>query len=439
MHNEEVELVSVHILFRHGMRASMGNSLAEMSFEQPDCNFPALSMLHSNNAITKRFLNAMSNLGNHSLNSLWKQLITDFGTHPNSHACRKSQLTNIGTSQMLLLGSHLRTAYRNVMFLPEFNSNKLTKPEIKLTVTEYSRTVQSSIAFIYGFLEDQFSLSLVDISTSKGIYFCNRQLSEVPCYCKAANKKPNSRVPKSNKSAEAELEQTVYKNLIQMFQYFHMKRIPHLSEMIDILMPIVCSGKMPHCFPSWKQFEDIAWIEGIKACFPLSFLDEMWQVLDNENKQNMLTDGIIHHHRLLIYPLLKEISLKFLGLSQGMKVPKFVFYHGHDHTITSFLIALDIYDNKWPPYASRVTLETYKVRNGVTLNNLKKSLTQSSIYLLRLLYNGKDVTDKPHWCQQIKLNDGAILCTLQSFLTFLLDSQSSYFITGSYASDCDIV
>ncbi len=162
-----------------------------------------------------------------------------------------------------------------------------------------------------------------------------------------------------------------------------------------------------------------------RTCFPLTSLDSMWQVLNSDKRRELSSSDQRHKWRLLAYPLLKDVSQRMRQVKQGRAVPSFVIFQGHDHTITSLLVALGIGDDRWPPFASRLTVELYK----------RRASRHDNGYFLRFLYNGRDVTGDLGWCR--RTTDTTALCSLDSILTYLSSHKSGYFLSGSYLSDCE--
>nr|XP_020666566.1 lysophosphatidic acid phosphatase type 6 [Pogona vitticeps] len=78
--------------------------------------------------------------------------------------------------------------------------------------------------------------------------------------------------------------------------------------------------------------------------------------------------------------------------SSAVKTRKLILYAVHDVTLFPLLIALGVFNSKWPPYAADITLELYQ---------------HSKDWFIRLTYNGEEVV--PQGCR-------AGLCPLEDFL-----------------------
>ncbi|KAH8056148.1 acid phosphatase [Aureococcus anophagefferens] len=53
---------------------------------------------------------------------------------------------------------------------------------------------------------------------------------------------------------------------------------------------------------------------------------------------------------------------------------------GHDTTVKPLLVALDMYDHKWPPFCACVALEVYKTPHGRAVRVLYDGATAGACY-----------------------------------------------------------
>ncbi|XP_071612416.1 lysophosphatidic acid phosphatase type 6 isoform X3 [Heliangelus exortis] len=100
---------------------------------------------------------------------------------------------------------------------------------------------------------------------------------------------------------------------------------------------------------------------------------------------------------LLFHTLQKNITEAVDPLSPSEKARKLILYASHDMTLLPLLVALGIFDRKWPPYAADVTLELYRHR-------------RSREWFVRLTYCGQE---------QVVKGCRAGLCPLEEFLEVL--------------------
>ncbi|KAJ7320432.1 hypothetical protein JRQ81_019943 [Phrynocephalus forsythii] len=97
----------------------------------------------------------------------------------------------------------------------------------------------------------------------------------------------------------------------------------------------------------------------------------------------------------LLYTVEENIKKAIDPPSPAVKARKLILYAVHDVTLFPLLIALGVFNFKWPPYAADMTLELYQ---------------HSKDWFIRLTYNGEEVV--PQGCR-------AGLCPLEDFLSAL--------------------
>ncbi|CAG8482975.1 13993_t:CDS:2 [Acaulospora colombiana] len=114
---------------------------------------------------------------------------------------------------------------------------------------------------------------------------------------------------------------------------------------------------------------------------------------------------------------------------------KLAIYSGHDVTLAPLLAALDAYEDRWPPFASHITIELFQQRQGPhssqtyaipkisdTVDRKKSDAEKYDGYFVRVKYNNK-ILELPG-CKKNgahHTNDKS-LCTLKAFLE-VLDKQ----------------
>eukprot|EP01063_Lacrimia_lanifica_P005131 TRINITY_DN12951_c0_g1_i1.p1 TRINITY_DN12951_c0_g1~~TRINITY_DN12951_c0_g1_i1.p1 ORF type:complete len:469 (+),score=100.85 TRINITY_DN12951_c0_g1_i1:95-1501(+) len=101
--------------------------------------------------------------------------------------------------------------------------------------------------------------------------------------------------------------------------------------------------------------------------------------------------------RLALYPFLRTIADSLQAVADGHAYGRPVkLFFGHDTVIAPVLAALGVFDCKWPPYASRLAFELWR-------------LESDGSYQVRILYNGVPVTRRVRGC------DGQDPCPLGRF------------------------
>lgn len=91
-----------------------------------------------------------------------------FPLYPLSNHCAVQQITVLGAHQLLMVGKALKKAY-----IEEHNllNTSWTSKEIKVYSTIYSRTFQSSLAFLFRLLPS-FNISNINITPVRDARFC---------------------------------------------------------------------------------------------------------------------------------------------------------------------------------------------------------------------------------------------------------------------------
>ena len=178
------------------------------------------------------------------------------------------------------------------------------------------------------------------------------------------------------------------------------KELPRGTHVYDIHMVHACHGLT---------------LPGIgDTCTTPRALVDIASALNNNGMANQKSPIWQRITRLKMMPLLHEIYKRMEGLAENRTREKFVLYSGHDTTIEPLITTLGITDGTWPPYASRLVFETYSFNH----NGHKH-------YLLRVLFNGEDVTARLIFCRpegnEVKLNDDG-MCSQEDFEDFIESS-----------------
>lgn len=136
-------------------------------------------------SVYKNYLNFLQNVTLYS-RAAWSQFLGPFHGFPvlpvDSKVCELAQLTNVGIGQLLKTGLLLRQAYFRKL---NFDNSSLAYKDVLVYSTRYRRTVQSAVAFLYAFFENESLDKLVKISfkESQSHSFCFSD-----CACPAAEK-----------------------------------------------------------------------------------------------------------------------------------------------------------------------------------------------------------------------------------------------------------
>lgn len=338
------------------------------------------------------------------------------GLFPKTPTCMGAQLTGKGLIQHLNNGDLLRKIYIEQLGL--FPSVEPELRDIYFRTTDYTRTYQSGLAFLYG-LMPKFDFTKLDVNIAPQLSFCSQELSGVPCSCPTVNKlfeaaRKEEKVLASTPDAAALLLQ-IKEQLAGVFGV-DSSRIPWVGAIIEVLMGYVCHDLPLPCHSGEPGSEH-------KNCITWPMVHQMWKYLDLHGSLTLAGHAEQKYNRLAMHPLLREIALRMLNSTQSQSShhTRLVVYSGHDKTVTPLTRALGINDGRWPPYGSRLVFELY-------------STNSNAQYFLRVLFNGKDRTGKLRFCPENALVNG--LCPLDSFVHYVLEQDMKFFGKSNYVDAC---
>ncbi|KAK3105437.1 hypothetical protein FSP39_025249, partial [Pinctada imbricata] len=376
------KLELVHVIIRHGDRTPM-HRIGNSPNPPVPCKFD--QQLIDQDEIVKHYLKHLTQNSKHhhpgSDFAFWE-------TYPNDATCDSSKLTPTGAYQHLINGRNLY--YKYAVKWKLFGSN-VSNIDYQIRSTEVSRTFQSALAFMYGFLQN-FNFSNLLVKKSP-INFCSEKLSGHKCNCPGKMKYlQKSEKYAANLNVNRGPQKDIRKHLGEIYN-LPPSQVPYLTQVMDVLMGQACHKIPLKC--------------GRKngKCVDKSTVDIIWSLIEEEGiKGRMKNKDYLKYAHLTFHPLLTEIMLRMSNVTKQKPTPKFVIYSGHDVTLTPLLATLGIYDGKWPPYASRLNIEMYGgMENG------------KSHHFIRVVYNGVDVTKKLNFCKTFV--DG--MCRFKHFQLFV--------------------
>ena len=328
--------------------------------------------------------------------------------------CTRAQMTPEGWMQQILLGEHLRAAYKGALF---GKSATWQDPGLPVTIfsTTNARTQQSAFALMAGLLPGIRHQDGSRVQVVRGVNFCRG----ISCNCPAVNKllrikdKASSRRQKYDASlAEVRLE--IEEVLIPMTTKEERKRVvPGISAIQELFLTSLCHNVTLPCGPT--------------ECITPDLVERLLQHTDAmaEDLRSNTTDGPhVRYARMDMQPLLSEIAkdMQVTSSRQGHNPPHFTLYSGHDITVSPLIDALGIPSHRVPSFASRVVFELWTDR-----------FMQNYV---RILYNGRDQIKNVRFCRGRVNKDG--LCPLQYFASFVKQDNMQYFNIESYAEACQL-
>lgn len=333
--------------------------------------------------------------------------------YPRSAKCVAGQLTSRGFQQMIDLGKTLRRTYVDSKNILQTSSD--LSSNVYVRVTEYARTFQSAVGFLYGFLSNA-DVKHVKIEFDRDIYFCSQSVGNFSCNCPAAIKfqKMIDQEHRQMYDKDRSMDRQIKEKLATVFGT-STNQIPWLGAVLEVVMTHVCHGLNLPCRENSQKKSD---------CLPWSVVSKLWHFLDNSGQRPQNSTTPEKYARLVSYPLLHEIVQRFLTVARyntHQNSSRIHLFSGHDKTISALLKSLKIYDGHWPPYASNLVFELYDKR--------KKQ------FYVRFLYNGKDVTKQVRFCRDIGNATGG-LCPFDNFMYFVFYETFKYFGTSNYEDMC---
>ncbi|GFT81584.1 2-phosphoxylose phosphatase 1 [Nephila pilipes] len=294
-----------------------------------------------------------------------------FPLQPAEKLCTPSQMTLLGAHQLLMVGQALQKSYIEEHGLL---SKNWTSDQVKLYSTVFSRTFQSAVAFLYGFLPT-FSISNIKIIPSPDDRFC---MSSYYCSCPLAKHLDKLKVLKKRRLLAS--HPAVF-HLMQKLGPIvkHQPDHPDIFdpfEMFDCMMGYVCHGSHLPCIP------------GTNECVTFEHVRNLIAYMDWVGRQFVRDSSNTRAGMLNMYGFLNHLVSNIKDVISGKEITRFILYSGHDVTLEPLSTALGIDDGNLIPYASRIVFELY----SHTVNNQLK-------YVLKVLFNGKDVTKYTTFCK----------------------------------------
>ena len=405
---EGFRLRMVHIFLRHGDRTAH-HEIPGYTPEPVQC-FVDQTLLNSVRKL-KAFVPTMEKFAGKQPQGSYFQ---NWALLPNKTQCGGSSLTGIGAVQHLKLGQHFHEKYVTQNAL--FSKKVALTSQIYTRSTISSRTYQSAIAFLYGFLPFRvFNLTNLNIDNNSDTSFCSPLLSrQKTCYCSYGNIL-HQQVHNMRRYfvRTSEKERQVLNSVTKTFG-FSPEKVSSFSLPMDIFSLAACHNMSNPC----SAYDD-------RSCLNVPQYRQVWNSLDEEGK------FLIHESRktysefsnIVLHPLFIELARRMKEEVEKRQPYKVVIYSGHDITLTPLLVVLGLDDGKWVRYASRVVIEFYEAMS-------KKDKQK---YYLKFLFNGEDLTEKVRFCEGRTFHG---LCSFRLFYDFVFTEMLQQFRYTSYYDAC---
>ncbi|XP_066111280.1 lysophosphatidic acid phosphatase type 6 isoform X1 [Saccopteryx bilineata] len=351
-----LELKMVQVVFRHGARSPL-KPLPQN--EQVEWN-PWLLEVPPQTQFDYTVTNLAGGPKPHSLfDSQYHKTILKGGMFA-------GQLTNVGMWQMFALGERLRKNYvEDIPFLsPTFNPQ-----EIFVRSTNIFRNLESTRCLLAGLFQRQQKGPIIihtDEASSEVLYpnaqNCWRLQERIRSQRQAASLQPG--ISEDLKKVKEGMD------------------IANSDEVDFLILFDNVAAEQVHGFPSCPMLKRFAQIIEQRA------VDTACCMLSGDRESLQMAVGPFLH--LLESNILKVVDP---DISSGQN-RKLYLYAAHDVTLMPLLMALGIFDHKWPPFAVDVTIELYQHQ-------------ESKEWFVQLYYHGKEQV--PRGCPDQ-------LCPLDKFL-----------------------
>ncbi|CAJ1066194.1 -phosphoxylose phosphatase 1 isoform X2 [Xyrichtys novacula] len=421
----DYKLLSVQIMIRHGDRYPI-YSIPKTKRPAIDCTLS--SSRKPSHPLLNSFISHMGQGGQ----GHWESPLSSVPRLPNHSACEMGELTQTGVVQHLRNGQLLHHAYKHHNLLPP----KWSPRQVWVETTGKSRTLQSGLAFLYGFIPD-FDWSKLTVRHQWSTLFCGSA-----CDCPARNRYLEEEQKRQYRIrvSDTELEKT-YVDMARTLGV--LTRQLRAANPIDSLLCHLCHGISFPCVPVGES--------GAGGCLTMAqFAVIRRQQLDDEVDRRQAK--LYHKYAIMaMYPYLNRTATKMERVARDNEAGRqrraggeevFTLSSAHDVTVAPLLSALGLEEARFPRFAARLVFELWKSPPAIQGQPKKKagkgekSKAKDGELFLRVLYNGEDVTFHTTFCRTHDRHAGQPLCPLKNFLSFVRKDMFRVVNATSYQEAC---
>ncbi|KAM9733835.1 2-phosphoxylose phosphatase 1 isoform 1-T1 [Menidia menidia] len=414
----DYKLLSVQVMIRHGDRYLL---YSIPKTKRPKINCTLSTNRDPSHPLLTSFINHMGQGGQ----GHWESPLGSVPRLPNHSACEMGELTQTGVVQHLRNGQNLHHAYKRHSLLPPDWSPR----QVWLETTSKSRTLQSGLAFFYGFLPD-FDWRKLTVRHQWSTLFCG---SACDCPARSRYLEEEQKRQYRLRVANTELERT-YADMARTLGL--LTRQLRAANPIDSLLCHLCHGLSFPCAPNGSS--------GTGGCLTMAqFAVIRQQQLDDEVDRKK-TGLYRKYATLAMYPYLNQTATKMERIAKASETGHgaraggeevFTLSSAHDVTMAPLLSALGLEDASFPRFAARLVFELWK-SPPVTQRQANKRARKGEKFFIRVLYNGKDVTFHTAFCRTHDRHISQPLCPLKNFLTFVKKDMFRVVNATSYKEAC---
>ncbi|XP_008307186.1 2-phosphoxylose phosphatase 1 isoform X4 [Cynoglossus semilaevis] len=416
----DYKLLAVHVMIRHGDRYPL--------YSIPKTKRPAIDCtLSSSRTPTHPLLDSFVRHMAQGGQGHWESPLGSLPRLPNHNVCEIGELTQTGVVQHLRNGQLLHHGYKGHNLLPSDWSPR----QLWLETTGKSRTLQSGLAFLHGFLPD-FDWTKLTVRHQWSTLFCG-----AACDCPSRNRylEEEQRRQYQLRVANAELERT----------YVDMARtlgVPtrqlRAANPIDSLLCHLCHGLSFPCVTTGDS----------TGCLTMAQFTAIrrHQLNDEVDKRRA---GLYHKYAVLaMYPYLNRTASKLERVAKNSEAGRqpratgeeiFTLSSAHDVTMAPLLSALGLEEARFPRFAARVVFELWKSPSPAQPQQQQKKKggkVKDGEPFVRVLYNGEDVTFHTTFCRSQDRHVHQPLCPLKNFVSFVRRDMFSVVNATSYQGAC---
>ncbi|KAI5099171.1 2-phosphoxylose phosphatase 1 isoform X2 [Silurus meridionalis] len=402
----DYKLLFVQVMIRHGDRYPL--------YPIPQTKRPAIDCtLKPSHPLLASFISHMAQGGR----GHWDASLGSLARVPNHSTCELGELTQTGVVQHLKNGEILRQAYlkHHKLLPPDWSSQKLW-----VETTAKSRTLQSGLALLYGFLPN-FDWSKVTVRQQRSTMFCGSR-----CDCPERNLFLDEEQHRQYRlrAANAELERTY----VDMGKALGVAtRTMRASNPIDALLchfchalPFPCASS--HSFPASEK----------GGCLTLQHFSVIRQQQRDDERERKEA-GIYRRFAVLAaHPFLNRTAVRMENAARGKNEPVFALASAHDISMAPVLSSLGLEGAGFPRFAARLVFELWKSPES----KAKEPQGGVANTFVRVLYNGEDLTFETAFCRDHDRHSTEPLCPLSNFLSFVRRDMFSIVNATSYHQAC---
>ena len=404
---ERYSLQSVHVVVRHGDRFHL-HTLPNYQHSKLRCSVDQ-DLIAQEPAM--RTFDEFMETNAHRRKA--DQTFYDQPIYPRKPFCEMSDLTPEGATQHVKNGRFLRERYLQPLGLDETNYME----HIVLRITsQKSRTLQSALAFMYGFMP-HYDLAQLSMEVAGNNSMCTENMPHT-CHCPGVA--PNIDVMACNfrqTTPEVRNQAKIRHVLEHMAATLNTTvfSMPRLSQIFDINMVHAChSALLPG--PTNGQ-----------TCIDTWAVRDLYEAVQANGAKQVQTAEYQRIAALKMQPMMYEMAYRMLQQVQDDTDTQFVLYSGHDTTIEPLAAALGFSKGRWSRYASRIVLELYLAKHNKDP-------------VIRVLSDGEVVTHRVKFCRNHIVDKALGLCPLSRLKDHVDGQYLKYFSEEprTYAEACAV-